>query len=196
MDQDSMLINRIRQGDTVAFSALVDRHKVRVHSIAYHICGDTDESRDIAQQAFIRLYHQLNRYDPSRPLNAWLGRITVNLAIDARRKRLAARAVPLDDTSEQHLVERRIPSPDRLTEARELRGEIERICGNLTDRQRIAFVLIDLHEHTTAETASIMDCAESTVRVHLAAARRHIREALKKRYPGHFDEYDTNQTER
>ena len=87
MDQEVLdLIGRARDGDAAAFRRLVDVYSGRVQSIAYQVVGHTEDARDISQEAFVKLYRSLGRFDPAQPFEPWLYRLTVNLAIDQRRR--------------------------------------------------------------------------------------------------------------
>ena len=159
-----------------------------MYAVARKVVGDNEEARDVAQEVFIKLHGALNSFDTRQRFTTWLYRLTVNLAIDHRRKRQVRLTVPLDSVAEIP-DGAGTPLPDEEAEGRAFRGEIESIAQGLTDRQRTAFFLRDLEDFTTAEVAAIMECRESTVRVHLAKAREVIRNELIKRYPDRFGGY-------
>ena len=183
MEQDDRrLIERARGGDDAAFDTCVRRHADRVRATAYRLVGDVEDARDVAQEVFVRLHAVLDRFDPAYRFTTWLHKLTVNLAIDFRRRR--GRRVPTGASlPEAEAMPDPGPGPDAETERNELHGAIEALAGELSDMQRQVFVLRDLQELPTAEIAEILDCRESTVRVHLARARLRVREALRERFP-------------
>jgi RNA polymerase sigma-70 factor, ECF subfamily len=156
-----------------------------VYAMARRVTGNDEDARDAAQEVFIRLHGALGSVDVARRFTTWLYRLTVNLAIDHRRRRLARRTTPYDGLDEPRTADPG-PLPDEQAEGRALRSEIDELAHGLANRQRTAFILRDIEDRTTAEIAAIMGCRESTVRVHLAKARDHIRAALMKRHPGRF----------
>jgi RNA polymerase sigma-70 factor (ECF subfamily) len=79
------LIASARQGDEAAWEALVRQYQEAVFRLAYLLLGDADEAEDVAQEAFIRAFRALDRFDMSRPLRPWLLQITANLARNKRR---------------------------------------------------------------------------------------------------------------
>jgi len=79
------LIARARQGDGVAWEALVRQHQEAAFRLAYLFVSDADDAEDVAQEAFIRAFKALDRFDLARPLRPWLLHITANLARNRRR---------------------------------------------------------------------------------------------------------------
>ena len=79
-DQDA--VTRCLAGDTEAFTTLVERYGGRVYNIALRITSDADAAKDCAQEAFIRAYRALHRYDPTLPFGPWLFRITTNASLN------------------------------------------------------------------------------------------------------------------
>jgi len=170
-----------RGGDEGAFAALVRRHQAGVRRCAARIVGDQEESRDIAQLAFIRAWENLKKYDPTWSFSTWVYRIATNLAIDALRSR--------DSRDRTHTAHLRVvgesvgpTAPQDLAE-----GEVRRIFGELTvhlsPAQRLAFVLREVEGMETSEVAGVMGCSEATVRNHVFQARGVLRKELASRYP-------------
>jgi RNA polymerase sigma-70 factor (ECF subfamily) len=174
-------------GDQGAFREVVKRFSPRVHAIAYQIIGNSEDAKDVAQDVFLRLHASFRRYDPARPFTTWLYRLTVNQAIDFRRKRIRREHLTKDLLEDGLMPGDRSPQPDKSLERAEFRGAIRRLIRQLSSRQQQIFVLRDLQGFSTREIAEIIRCTESTVRVHLARARKHVREALRTHYPEHVE---------
>src|SRR5688572_12985118 len=79
---DKELVRAAQTGDMRAFETLVTRYQKKVYWIAYNFVGDAEDATDLAQEAFIRVYRSLNRFDQKYNFYTWLYRIVVNLAID------------------------------------------------------------------------------------------------------------------
>lgn len=183
MEIDPELIRRAAGGDPEAYRECIDRLSPRVHAIAYQMCGDSDDARDIAQEVFIRLYHTLEKYQPSARFSTWVYRLTVNLAIDHRRRSARHRQASLDAMPGRETIPDTRPLPDARVAAGEFRGAIRKLVWRLSRKQRSVFVLRDLQGFPTAEVATILNCRQSTVRVHLARAREMIGQALREEFP-------------
>lgn len=85
-DEDRALVDRARGGDTVAFRALVERHERRAFGIALALVRDEHDAREVVQEAFVRVYRGLDRFEGGAAFFTWLYRIVTNLSIDVVRK--------------------------------------------------------------------------------------------------------------
>ena len=140
----------------------------------------------------MKLFAELRSLDPLRPLAPWLLKVTANQAIDLVRARNRREGSESPDkgaprqSGQPHAdpdPPDPAPGPDSLAESSQLRKLVVELCSSLSSRQREVFVLRDLEEMPVAQIAACLDCAPSTVRVHLAEARRRLRELLLSRYP-------------
>ena len=185
MDEQD-LIRRAAAGDLDAFEAIVARKGERVFWIAYHIVGDEELARDVAQEVFIRLHHVIRRFRAGGRFDAWLYRIATNLGIDAfRRERPHREAAALEEIGERAAPGEGTvlgPAGDALR-GREVRRIYLSLTALLTRKQRLAFVLREIEGLTTAEVAEIMRARESTVRNHILQARRILQDGLRRLYP-------------
>jgi RNA polymerase sigma-70 factor, ECF subfamily len=186
-DDNRLLIEKSIDGDLAAFREIIERHAPRVQAIAYQMTGNSADSQDIAQEVFLKLYRSLDSFNPKYRFSTWLYRVTVNVSIDYLRKHNRQE----EQSFEEIETGRETPDCNARTEAGlendELRGVIRKLSENLSLNQRKAFVLRDLQGFSTLEVAGIMDCSQVTVRVHLAAARIRIGDALRKYYPEYAD---------
>src|SRR5215467_3023975 len=92
-DSDTEALARAaRGGDLEAFEGLVRRFQRRVYGLACQHLRDPDEAQDLAQEVFVRLYRNLDRYDPDRPFQPWFWRLAANVAATYRRRRPATTA--------------------------------------------------------------------------------------------------------
>ncbi len=182
-EEELRTIGLARSGDRDAFGSLVRRYSRRVNAIAYQIVGNSEDAKDIAQDVFVRIHGALSKFDPGRGFSSWLYRVTVNLAIDRKRKDGRRSFAPIDGGGGGYEVEDRSALPDAHTEHGEFKGAVGRLTACLTDKQRRVFVLRDLQGFSVGEISEILGCRTSTVRVHLARARNRMREALADLYP-------------
>ncbi len=90
-DDDGALAARARAGDEQAFGALMRRHKERVYRFVRAYVADAEEAYDLTQETFAAAWNGLSRYDPNRPLAAWLKRIALNKCRDWSRRRAVRR---------------------------------------------------------------------------------------------------------
>jgi RNA polymerase sigma-70 factor (ECF subfamily) len=172
------LIQKASSGDLAAYQKFIRLYSSRVHAIAYQMVGNSIDAQDIAQEVFVRLHRSLHTYKPRFSFMTWLYRLTVNYSIDYLRKHRQQKKISLENVQDESMLKDRAPSPDRSLELNELKGAIQKISEGLTWKQRKVFVLRDLQGFSTEETAQILNCRPSTVRVHLSKARSHIKKAM------------------
>ncbi|MGE0641601.1 MAG: RNA polymerase sigma factor [Thermoanaerobaculia bacterium] len=181
---DRELLERLAADDEQALTELVARKtQPLVHTVT-RIVGDVEEARDVVQVAFFKLWESRGKYDPKWSPNTWIYRIATNLAIDhwrSRRSRDEAR-----EPVKFHLL--RLAESSGTTALADLKGtEVDRIFQELalelTEKQRLVFVLREIEGLPSNEVAEIAGCEESTVRNHLFNARKTLRTLLVSRYP-------------
>ena len=186
-DQD--LIRRAAAGAIEAFEDLVERRRERIFWIAYHVVGDTELARDVAQEVFLRLFRVIHRYRSGASFDAWLYRIAFNLAIDALRRerphRGSAHLDPAADDSPAAIDPslRQSTGPPEELRAREVRRIFTELSSMLPEKQRLAFILREIEGLPTSEVAAVLRSTESTVRNQVLQARRMLQEELRRRFP-------------
>lgn len=182
---DSIIV-RAQAGDDAAFDQLMVCHQRRVVTVAWRLLGNRDDARDAAQEAFLRVYRHLGKFDPKQDFSGWLYRIVVNVCRDvARRRGRHAQAASLETEFESgSLIE---PPSAADAEAEAIRAEqqqiILRALSTLTEKERAAIVLRDLEGLPTAEVARILGSSQATVRSQISAARAKIK-AYRDRLTG------------
>ena len=169
-DNDSVTVQRARKGSLEAFEPLVLENAARVIRLAYHMLGDWDEARDLAQETFARAYLCLSQFDAQRPFSTWLCTIAARLAADRlRHRRVVWRAGDRIAASVRDSAGS--VDPDMMLSLRQA-------LGRLTPRQRQAVVLCDLHGFSATEASAMIGCSASTVRVLRLLASRRLRDLI------------------
>jgi RNA polymerase sigma-70 factor (ECF subfamily) len=182
--EERALARRAARGDAEAFAELVSRRTPGVLSFLRRLLGDAEDARDVAQLTFVRVWENLERYDPAYAFSTWLFRIAGNLAIDALRAR-GTRQRTEAETFRLVKGARTSAEPDgpALLAEGEVRRVFESCAGALSPKQRLVFVLREFEDKDSSEIAGILGCRESTVRNHLFQARRILRAEIRKRFP-------------
>jgi RNA polymerase sigma-70 factor (ECF subfamily) len=166
-DEDRVAVRRCLAGSVDAFEPVVRRNAQRLIRLAYHLLGDWDEARDLAQETFAKAYLCLGSYDGDRPFSTWICTIAARLAADRlRRRRVRSRA-------QDRMAPRPAPGLDVETTL-----SLREALDQLTPRQRQAVALCDLHGFSASEASMMIGCSASTIRVLRFLARRRLRELL------------------
>lgn len=149
----------------------------KIYTMAYRLTGDPDDAKDLAQDVFVRVYRNLDKYRPGT-FDGWLYRITKNLFLDKVRRKRRIRMEPLPDEDWNQPVETD-PSPEDRVEYGMLRGDIERALTTLPPTFRTAVVLCDIQDLTYEEIADATGWPLGTVRSRIHRGRRLLRAALE-----------------
>jgi len=166
------LIRRARQGDADAFGRLVVRYQQKVFNIAYRLTGDWQEARDVAQEAFVKTYRALDRFDPQRPFAPWLCKIAANTALNWIKKR---RPMELEHKA---LLTDPAPGPEARVIAAEKSARLRAAIVALPPNYRAAIELRHFQGLSYREMSEALGAPLSSVKSWLFRARRKLRRML------------------
>lgn len=178
---DRQLVEQIRQGDDGAFEMLVRRKTSKVYGLCYRVIGNGEDAKDISQLVFLKLWENIEKYDPTYAFDTWLYRMVTNVAIDfMRNKQSRDNAV----NSNLRLVKTSVDPEQTVTVARrEVESVFNAVSNVLSPKQKTIFVMSEMEDLRSSEIAKILGCRESTVRNHLFNARKLMQTQLKRRFP-------------
>lgn len=182
-DNDKELVKRAKQGDRVAFDALVTKYQYRVINLVGRFVKDEDEAQDVAQEAFIKAYRGLANFRGDSTFYTWLYQVVINSAknyIVSKSRKTPPRAIDIEEAEHMgaaSMKELDTPEGHMLTE------EIERVVWQaiqeLQEDLKTAITLREIDGMTYEEIASVMDCPVGTVRSRIFRARAAIDKYLK-----------------
>jgi RNA polymerase sigma-70 factor, ECF subfamily len=184
-DQD--LVARARKGSEKAYRELLGRYQRPVFSLIFRMVRDRERAEDLAQETFVRVFNNIDRYDDRYKFSSWIFKIANNLTIDSiRRKEVptvsmdgSRNAVTPDQIAATTLsIASDDENPEELLEARELGEEIERAIDLLRPDYRTAILLRHVEGRPYEEIAEIMSVPLGTVKTYIHRARHALRESL------------------
>jgi RNA polymerase sigma-70 factor (ECF subfamily) len=168
--EDSVLIERCRQGDPDAFEPIVERYQRLLFTVALRMLGNHDEANDAAQNAFVKAYEKLDTFDASRRFFSWIYRILLNECLNVRRDRHPHEQL----TPELATVD----SPVEQLENAERRRRVQAAVRDLPHEQREVIVLRHFTELSYDEIAEVLGIPAKTVKSRLHTARQHLGQIL------------------
>ncbi len=174
---DSELVALARHGDPAAREELARRCRRPAYVLALQLLRDPDDALDVAQDALLRLFHHLDRFQPGRAVQPWLCAIVRNRARDLLRSRRRRRLEPLDggdeDEPRRELVAT-APGPEANAARRELQERVFQLLAALPEAHREILVLRDYQDLSYEEIAHVLDVPLGTVMSRLHRARRAL----------------------
>lgn len=166
-------VRRARQGEVEAFCRLVEAYQVPVFNLCRRMLGDELEAEDAAQEAFLRAYRSLKRYDVNRPFGTWLLAIASHRCIDLLRHR---RRHP--ELAAQSTTDSRDPDPCDDPENGLIRAQHQDLIDSLTQtlapKERAVIVLRYWYDLSYGEIAAALSLSVSAVKTRLHRARRTL----------------------
>jgi len=184
-DDESKLVSAAKAGDISAFEELVNRYERKIFRLGMNITQNREDAEDVMQEAFLKSYTNLDRFQGDSRFYTWLVRIAVNEALMKLRKR-RPNQVSLDEplTDGEDPVFREIvdwgPSPEKKFAQTELNTILNGVISELDPIFRVAFLLRDVEGVSTEETAHILGISEAAVKSRLLRARLKLRQKLNK----------------
>lgn len=182
--EDHDLIRRAQAGEEEAFAALVKRHERRAIGVARKMVPSDEDAQDLAQEALMRVFRNLDRFDFQHDFTTWLYRIVTNLAIDHLRKRRPAVSTSglLDDEeTDLDLPDPRDDRPSDRLEAMETAAEVQECLSALAPHFQSVLVLRELEGLPCTEIAEIVGATHVTVRWRLHRGRKLFQEEWERR---------------
>ena len=170
-EDERALIDRARRGDRKAAHTLYERHAPRIHRLIFRLCGDTEVTRDLTQDTFVRAFEHLEGFRGDAAFGTWLHRIAVSVALNERRRE--KRQGRWWGTMEEAMPSTEPPPADP-----DLRMRLEQAVGALPEGQRLVFVMHALEGYTHVEIGRILGISEGTSKGRLFDARARLRRAL------------------
>jgi RNA polymerase sigma-70 factor, ECF subfamily len=186
--EELALVERSRAGDAGAFGELVRQYERKIYSLAKHITQNDEDAEDVLQESFLKAYTHLDSFHGDSKFYTWLVRIAVNEALMKLRKRKSDKTVSLDEPQDtgEDIVTREIAvwedDPEKKYSREELAEILETAVQSLKPSFRTVFVLRDIEELSTEETAEALGISIPAVKSRLLRARLQLREKLTRHF--------------
>lgn len=177
-------IKQVRKGDQNAFGEIVELYKDKVFQLCFRMLGNSHEAEDISQEAFIRAYINIERYNIDRKFSTWLYRIAANLCIDRIRKKKPDYYLDAEVAGTEGLtLYSQIPAsqlaPDEEVSKIELQEIIQNEILKLPEKYRAVIVLKYIEELPLLEISKILDLPIGTVKTRIHRGREALRKQLR-----------------
>ncbi len=178
------LVMKVKNGDQEAFSELVDLYKDKVYQISYRMLGNIHEAQDVAQEAFLRAYMNIDSFDPSRKFSTWLFRITTNLSIDRLRKKkpdfyLDEEVPGTEGLTLSSQLAASEETPEDIVVTKEMQDWLQQEIIRLPVKYRSVIILKYIEYLSLKEISEILDLPVATVKTRVHRGREPLRKKLR-----------------
>lgn len=181
---DALDVAEAQAGCELAFRRLVERHGRGVFRLAFRLTGSEPDAEDVVQEAFLKAYRELNRFESRSSFGTWVHRITVNCAYDLLRQRPRHQADPLDASQADgqggwfEPEADGVSSPDRVAFGAEVQGRVRAALDLLTPTERAAFVLRHFEGRSLDEIGDALGLKVGATKHSIFRAVQKMRRAL------------------
>lgn len=181
---DPEVLERIRAGESALFEVLVRRYNRRLFRTAWSILLDEEEAEDVIQDAYVRAFRNLHRFEGRAAFSTWLTRIAVHEASARRRKRRREVSLEaMDAPARERLLAASVEAPASAEDQaynRELRGVLLRAVATLPEEYRLVFVLREVERLRHREIAQALGVSVAATKVRHFRAKRRLRRELER----------------
>lgn len=184
---DHALLAATREGDELAFQEIVKRYRNPITNFVYRMLNDYDRAVDLAQETFVRIYMNVERYQATYSFSTYIYRIASNLAISEIRQRKRRRLIPIptffsDKENEEFDVD--LPDTQQITAEQSLidderRNAVSRAIASLPEKYRTVVVLRDIEGKSYEEISAVLSLSDGTVKSRINRARGLLKDKLK-----------------
>lgn len=185
-DTDFSIVKRVQEGDVAAFDQLILKYRERVFGVVYNLTANREDASDLTQEAFIKAFQSITRFQGNCSFFTWLYKIAVNSTLSHLRKNrfrsfFSLEKLQEDGTNAQVLEQLTDKNgADRDTDLKELQQKLNEALQKLSTPHRTVITLFEIDGLSHSEIAEIMGCSEGTVRSRLHYAKQFLQGELGK----------------
>ena len=189
MDNELALIELVKKGDKKAYNTLVLKYQDRLVYSVYKFLKDFELAQDIAQEAFIKAYKNIEKFRGDSQFYTWIYRIAINTAKNVVSTKARKSEIYDNDATDQLLSESATTSenPENILQAEQLRSEINKALQNLPEDIRVTLSLREFDGLSYEEIAKVLDCPIGTVRSRIHKGREMLDQTFSKYDMSNFE---------
>jgi RNA polymerase sigma-70 factor (ECF subfamily) len=180
--RDEEIVALCQQGKGEVFELLVRKYMEKAFRIAFDFTHDTEEAKDLSQEAFLRAFSRIKQFDGRSSFYTWFYRLVVNLCLDYTRRKKRVIWERLDGEGEGVTERAELADssslPDQEAMAGETKRKVDLTLKGMPNKQRTAFLLRNHQGLSIPDIAKVLKTTEGTVRVYLHRAVAALRQSL------------------
>jgi len=185
MENEEEIVRKAKQGDNQALAKLVDEYKERIYNLGLSMLKHEQDAEDVLQETFLTLVEKVQQFRGDSSIYTWLYRIATNIALKKlKSKPRKYNHIPIDDPDYEKIHEEETSQEMEIDFSKinnkEFREKLNEKLDELPPKYKTIFILRDIHNLSTRETANILDITESNTKVRLMRARNYLKEKLEE----------------
>ena len=183
MEEELQWIQDVRSGNKQAYEHIINKYKNPLYATILRMTKNPQDAQDLVQEAFIKVYHQLSKYEAKGSFSSWIYRVAINHCMDEfRKKRYQMKQVEFNETDLVNLHH-----PEIIFLKKEKSRQLERLIATLPETERMIILLRYVNELSYSEISELVELPLATVRNKLHRAKKKMRSTIKDE-GGYFHE--------
>lgn len=185
-DQDWNIVRRVQGGDVAAFDELILKYRSRVYGVIYNMTSNREDAADLTQDAFIKAFQSIHRFQGQSSFFTWIYRIAINGTLTHLRKNRTRSFFSLERIQEDEPVSKELIAAltdksvnSRESSIRELQEKLNEAMQKLSTNHRTVVTLFEIDGLSHQEIAEVMNCSVGTVRSRLHYAKQLLQAELQ-----------------
>ncbi len=182
-DNETLLLKKIKEGDIRSFELLIKEYQVYAYNIAYRMMGNEEDAKDITQEALIKVYKSINKFNETSSFSTWLYRIVMNTCKDELKKRKEStvsldKEIETDDGTFSREIGDEQLNPSIIVERNEVSHLVQEAISSLPDANRMVVVLRDIQGLSYEEISQVIKEPIGTVKSRISRGRNQLKKLL------------------
>jgi RNA polymerase sigma-70 factor (ECF subfamily) len=174
-------MRRVKLGDDSAFTELMKRHYKSIMNYVYRFTNDRNDSEDLAQEVFLRVYRSVKEYKPQAKFSTWLYKIATNVCLTEIKVKGRMNKVSLDEFQENKgdVRDSNSPSGYDLINRRDIRDSIFQALNAIPEKERTSIILCKYEGLSYDDVADVIGCTVGAVKTYIHRGRMKLIDKLK-----------------
>lgn len=184
MEEEMQWVNEVLSGNKQVYAQIINKYKDPLFATILRMTRNQQDAADLVQEAFIKVYHQLGKFDGKGSFSSWIYRVAINHCMDEFRKK--RHKMVENEMREDHI--RDSNHPEVIFLKKERNRQLEKLIGCLPEEERMIILLRYVNELSYSEIGELMNLPLATVRNKLHRAKKKLRETIQQEKGGYFHE--------
>lgn len=184
--EEEKIVRQLQSGDFSNYDKIVNSYKNRIFGMAYKFTNDYDETQDLAQEVFLKVYRQVKNFRGDSKLSTWIYRISVNTCLDWKKRKNRLKSINFSSMVNEENKDQTIDIKDEsmLPDEVILKGEdqkqVHKLIYELSDKYKTVLIMYHFNEMSYSDIASALNIPQRTVETRLYRARRMLKDKISK----------------
>ena len=186
LKEEEKIVKQLKSGDFSNYDKIVDSYKNRVFGMAYKFTNDYDETQDLAQEVFLKIYRQIKNFREESKLSTWIYRISVNTCLDWKKKKNRIKSINFSNMVNEENRHQNIDIkdesllPDEIILKGEDQKQVHELIYELSDKYKTVLIMYHFNEMSYSDISTALNIPQRTVETRLYRARRMLKDKISK----------------